>query len=84
MLVVYLLRKFLYAILADSEIAGLVIIDAGVEHGSIHATDITDILQIWIFEEVELMTYWTSLFRTRRHPAINAVFLIAFSADRPA
>lgn len=81
MLIVYLLRKLLDAILADSEIAGLVIIDAGVEHGSIHATHITDILQIWIFEEVKLMTYWTRPFRARRHSAINAVFLITFSAD---
>lgn len=81
MLIVYFLRKLLDAILADAEIAGLVIIDAGVEHRSIHATDIAYILQIWIFKEVELMTNRTCFFRARRHPAINAVLLITFPAD---
>lgn len=44
MLIINLLRKLFYAILTDAEIAGLIIVDASVEHRSIHATDIADIL----------------------------------------
>ena len=84
MLIVGLLRKLLYAIFAYSKVAGLIVIDAGVEHRSIHATDIANILQVWIFGKVELMTNGACFLGARWHPAINAVFFITFSADGSA
>ena len=84
MLIIHFLRKLLYAIFAYSKVAGLIVIDTGVEHRSIHATDIADILQVRIFEEVELVTNWACFLGARWHPAINAVFFITFSADGSA
>ena len=70
--------------LAYSKVAILIIIDLIIEGPSIKATQIADILHVFILEDFKFMTYGAIFLGTRWHSAFNAVFLFTFPADRPA
>jgi hypothetical protein len=48
--IISFLRQSFNAILANSKVAGLVIVDSGVEDGGIHAADIANVLQVAVLE----------------------------------
>jgi hypothetical protein len=82
MVIVPLVRQSLNAVLADAEVAGLVVVDARVEDRGVHAADVADVLQVAILEKREIVTHGAPFLGTGRHPALDAILLIAFTANR--
>jgi hypothetical protein len=84
MFVIPRLWQFLHAIFADAEVTGLIVVDASIEDGGVHATDVAYVLEIDILEEGKFMSNGACLFSAGWHTTLDAVLFIAFPADGTA